>query len=403
MFKEYIFIVLSNLGRFVIPLLFIPMASRGLNVDDFTALTITVSFATWAALIVEFGFNYSAGKKIHYTSGSKLVSFVGWNVLVAKFILSSVSLVIGLYCSWLVFSRIDVLYLILFWVYCFSVGGVNSFIFVSTRRSSMLMYGEGLGVVIFSAMIGGIYFLSLNESIYAFIVSLVLYRLAVLVFFTYLSGVCKAPIKKISYSLVELKKSVWYGFYQISSSLYLYGLSIISSFLIDKNIIVYHVLAERIYRIFSFSFTPLSRLVFTHINNVNSRREKNRVELIGFVISLTYGSILAFSLYFFSQFIIRFIYGESYIPASENLFVLGISFPVAFCNGILSSTLFLATRKMRYLNFTIIFSGISSIPLCYVFSKHYPQLAPSLSYLLVEALIFILFSFYFIKFRNSTR
>lgn len=395
--------MLSNLGRFVIPLLFIPLASRGLNTDDFTALTITISFSTWAALIVEFGFNYSAGNKIRYTSKPKNVYFVGWNVLIAKLGLSLTSILIGVYCSWLLFHKIDVFYLCLFWVYSFSVGGINSFIFVATKRSSMLMYGEAFGVLLFALLILIIYLFDLNTYLYAFFSSLILYRLTVFIFFTICSGVFKSHSKNVLYGVLELRKSIWYGFYQISSSLYLYGLSVISSFLVDKNIIVYHVLAERIYRIFSFSFTPLSRLIFTKINNVKTQFEKNRVQTLGMVISIIYGGGLTVLLMFIAPFVIKIIYGENYILASNNLSVLGVSYPVAFCNGILSATLFLATKKMRYLNFTIVFAGISCLPICYGLSKIYPQLAPSLTYLAVECLILILFLVYYFKIQKTER
>lgn len=397
MVKEYFFIILSNLGRFVIPFLFIPLASRGLNTTDFTSLTLTLSFATWAALIVEFGFNFSAGNKIKYTSGTRRIHFVAWNVLVAKIILSAVSVFIGIYCSLFLFSSVSLSYLFLFWLYCFSVGGISSFVFVATRRSSMLMIGEGAGVALFLMMIAVIWLLDLQDKLYAFLLALTGYRLAIFAFFSYVSGVFKAKLKRWVFGWHELKTSLGYGLYQISSSLYLYGISIVASFVIDKRIIVYHVLAERVYRIVTFSFTPLSRLIFTRINNVTDERDKAQVQKKGLIISLAYGFLLTGILYYASPQVISMMFGERYSPASANLWVLALSFPVAFCNGILSSTLFLATRRMQYLNRTIVAAGLSCIPVCYVLADYYPKIAASVTYLFAEMLILVLFCLYWFK------
>ncbi|HDI8433388.1 TPA: oligosaccharide flippase family protein, partial [Escherichia coli] len=57
---QILYLILANSSRFIIPILFLPLSARLLSNSDFEALSITISFATWVAIVIEFGFNYSS-------------------------------------------------------------------------------------------------------------------------------------------------------------------------------------------------------------------------------------------------------------------------------------------------------------------------------------------------------
>ncbi|QSX61987.1 oligosaccharide flippase family protein [Escherichia coli] len=54
---QILYLILANSSRFIIPILFLPLSARLLSNSDFEALSITISFATWVAIVIEFGFN----------------------------------------------------------------------------------------------------------------------------------------------------------------------------------------------------------------------------------------------------------------------------------------------------------------------------------------------------------
>ncbi|HBA9016161.1 TPA: oligosaccharide flippase family protein, partial [Escherichia coli] len=113
---QILYLILANSSRFIIPILFLPLSARLLSNSDFEALSITISFATWVAIVIEFGFNYSSAKQIKYDSNKVKVISVINSTLSAKIILSLLAIILGIYTSFYV-GKTHFIYVLLFWLY----------------------------------------------------------------------------------------------------------------------------------------------------------------------------------------------------------------------------------------------------------------------------------------------
>lgn len=395
---QVIYLLLANCGRFIIPILFLPLSSRLLSPHDFESLSVTISFATWIAIVIEFGFNYSAAKQIKYNSSDKRILAVINSTLSAKFILSLFGVALGSYTAYYV-DKCNALFVLIFWLYSFFVGAMLSFVYICRNNNKRLLKIEFIGGCLFSVFISLMWILK-TESFYIIFGSLVLYRAIVfLLSIFYLRR--EVDLKKIKLSLRSgiraIKKSYAYAIFQISSSIYLYGLSFIASMVIDKKIVIFHLLAERVFKLLTFGFAPVSRVMFSFLNNSGSK-DKSKAIFFLCVFSVVSGVLGWVCLHYLSMVIITVFFGNEFLLAYINLNVLAIALPFAFLNGIMSVSGFLSKGRLKYLNVVIMLTGCIIMPVCYALSYYTPMLAASISYVIAESFISILLLFQFIPY-----
>ena len=395
---QIFYLLLANSGRFIIPILFLPISSRLLESPDFEALSVTISFATWIAVVIEYGFNYSAAKKIKYNSSKEKVLAVVNATLSAKLILSLLGIVLGIYTAYYVGKK-DFLFIVFFWLYSFFVGAMFSFVYICKNNNRKLLEIEFIGALVFLLLIVVIWFKGVSD-FYAVLGALVFYRGVIFILSVkYIKshvGVLKIRIK-FGNGLRAIKKSFAYALFQISSSIYLYGLSLIASMLIDKNIIIYHLLAERIFKLITLGFAPVSRVAFSLLNNFKGSK-KTEIIFMLCIFAIASGFAGLFFLQYLSIFIITSFYGQVFIAAHTNLNLLAIALPFAFLNGIMSVSGFLSEGRMKYLNAVIVITGILIVPVCYLLVLFKPVLAASLSYVIAEAFITVMLLMRFIPY-----
>ncbi|EKK5437268.1 oligosaccharide flippase family protein, partial [Enterobacter hormaechei] len=120
---QVVYLFIANSGRFIIPILFLPVAARLLNAHDFETLSVSISFATWTAIIIEYGFNFSSAKQIKYNSHGPRLEGIIRSTFSARLILSFLGLALGAYTAFYV-DRLEFLYILLFWMYSLFVGAV---------------------------------------------------------------------------------------------------------------------------------------------------------------------------------------------------------------------------------------------------------------------------------------
>lgn len=384
---QILYLILANSSRFIIPILFLPLSARLLSNSDFEALSITISFATWVAIVIEFGFNYSSAKQIKYDSNKVKVISVINSTLSAKIILSLLAIILGIYTSFYV-GKTHFIYVLLFWLYSFFVGGMLSFVYICQNNNKQLLKVELIGGVAFLLMIFVLWFSNI-KNFYVIFVILVAYRCMVflLSIFFLKNKVDLSKIRlKLSSGINAIKKTYSYALFQISSSIYLYGLSLIASIVIDKNIIIYHLLAERVFKLASFFFSQATRVIYSFLNNFTGNN-KNIIVVFFCSFAVCLGIIGLIFIKTLSFIVIEIFYGKEFIAAHLNLDILAIALPFAFLNGIMSVSGFLTKENIKYLNVTIIIAGCVSIPVCYFLSSSYPQISTSIAYVVAEGLI----------------
>lgn len=387
---QVLLLLLSNTIKFIIPILFLPLSSRLLDKHDFESLSVLISFATWCAVIIEYGFNYSVAKKIKYDSSKNRLLVIINSTLSAKLILSLVALALGVYTA-LYIDKFSVLSVLLFWSYSFFLGGMFSFVYVCRNNNKFLLQIEIIGGCAFLFMIFIIYFLQINN-FYLVFSAIVIYRgivfLLSVFFLKNIVDLEKVTIKIRSGTRLIIK-TYTYALFQISSSLYLSGLGFIASFAVGKNMVVYHLLAERIVKLAVFSFSPVSRVAYSYLNNMDVNRRFSFISILC-CIALFFGVIMMYITNAYSENIVTAFFSKNFSAAHVNLDVLSIALPFAFLNGIMCISFFLPQGSMRYLNIVISSAGIIIMPICYFGASYSPSLSASISYVIIEIYIFIM-------------
>ena len=86
---------------YVLPLVTLPYLARVLRPDGFGLLLFAQSFALWASLTIEYGFNLSATRGIAQNRGNKdLLAVTAGGVLGAKLLLLPVLLIVAVMAAW---------------------------------------------------------------------------------------------------------------------------------------------------------------------------------------------------------------------------------------------------------------------------------------------------------------
>ncbi|WP_227719734.1 oligosaccharide flippase family protein, partial [Yersinia proxima] len=82
-------------SNYIIPLLTLPYLTRVLGVEGFGVYSLTLSLAQYFVILIDFGFNLSASKKIaEHQDDPEYISKVFFETLISKSILCLISIVI---------------------------------------------------------------------------------------------------------------------------------------------------------------------------------------------------------------------------------------------------------------------------------------------------------------------
>ncbi|HEN5443820.1 TPA: oligosaccharide flippase family protein, partial [Yersinia enterocolitica] len=82
-------------SNYIIPLLTLPYLTRVLGVEGFGVYSLTLSLAQYFVILIDFGFNLSASKKIaEHQDDPEYISKIFFETLISKSILCLVSIVI---------------------------------------------------------------------------------------------------------------------------------------------------------------------------------------------------------------------------------------------------------------------------------------------------------------------
>lgn len=93
--KNIMYLLLMQGVSYLIPLVTLPYLTRILGLHDYGALSTAITFIQYAVLFVDFGFNFSATKKIaDHRDDFELISLVFWETIYAKMLLALIVIII---------------------------------------------------------------------------------------------------------------------------------------------------------------------------------------------------------------------------------------------------------------------------------------------------------------------
>lgn len=90
--------------NYIAPLVLVPYLTRILGVEKYGVLGLAITVSQYLILLTDFGFNFTASRKIAQFKDSKVrVSQIFWTIISAKFLMMIVSF--GLIVPFVVFSE----------------------------------------------------------------------------------------------------------------------------------------------------------------------------------------------------------------------------------------------------------------------------------------------------------
>ncbi|MEW5179962.1 O160 family O-antigen flippase, partial [Escherichia coli] len=102
--KNVIYLVLMQAVNYIAPLVLVPYLTRILGVEKYGVLGLAITVSQYLILLTDFGFNFTASRKIAQFKDSKVrVSQIFWTIISAKFLMMIVSF--GLIVPFVVFSE----------------------------------------------------------------------------------------------------------------------------------------------------------------------------------------------------------------------------------------------------------------------------------------------------------
>ncbi len=409
--------ILTNTGylylvqgfNYLLPLLILPYLIKTLSVDSFGIYTFAFAFSQFILLIVDFGFNISATKKIAENSTDELfVKNLFWVIIAIKLFLSVISLLItgilivsvpqiSFYSDAILWSFLMVLGTIFFPLWWFQ--GLNRMkeMSVINAISKLLTYP-----LIF------IFVKKYDDYNSAIIIQSMSYLLASI--FSVLFVWKTKPRYFVNCFAFSSKKTYWneikdsFGIFLSNSSISLYtnSLTIILGFFSSNYNVGLFGAMERISRVICFGVLgPINQACFPVIvkikkENFAKAKKVFRIILIAVFVVMC---LAYFIFYIFTDWILeRFLKGYYGVEGILNIFMLMI-FPIAL-GGVLGNLGLLGLggeKEKKIFSKIYIRIGVLSLPISIVFIKYFDLYGTIAAMLIVEILIFIMMLFNIIK------
>ncbi|EEZ6201750.1 O34 family O-antigen flippase [Escherichia coli] len=378
---------------YIIPLLTLPYLVKTLGPVSYGVLGFSIAFTQYFLLIVDYGFNLSATKKIAGERNKIKVSEIFWNVMACKLILTIICCVILftlLEFSSYLYSQKSVIYssfLIVIssvvfpvWLFqgkeCLTLSSLISIGIKLLAVPLIFIYVERPSDAWLAAMITSI------TSILGGVASLII------IWKRKWIGMIDISLKSIVFEL----KDAWHVFLSSAAvNLYTSSVTVILGFICGPVAVGYFVAADKLRQAVQGLIIPFSQAFYPRITSLYIKNKKNAVGLIRKLLLLQSMGTLFLSLILFiiGRQSIDYLYGEEYI---NSYFVLII---FSFCPFLIGVSNVLGIQTMLVMGYKrefskiLIRSGIIGLLLVFPFSFAWGEYGAALVIVISELTVTI--------------
>ncbi|NDO80328.1 flippase [Citrobacter sp. NCU1] len=382
--KNILYLYLVQISNYVIPILTLPYLLRVLGADGFGKLMLSQALIQYLILITDFGFNFSATKKIAQSKNQKEIDKIYTNTLTAKIILLALCFIVYAIsaCFIELFDGIRFVTSILFLMV---IGNVfyPIFLFQGIERMKSIAWVSIVSKIFM--FIGLILFVHHENDLLS----------AALVFAV--GGLLPAAfslsiIKKkqyVKYNGFKLRKGIkelkdsWPLFIsQISITFYSTFNIILLGYLFTPTVVGYYAAADKLRNAVQSIFQPVQQVVFPRINKERNEY-KNNIMKFGLAFVL-FSFFIALSIFFLGKPISLVYFGSAYETSATlfkwmSILVLVISVAIVVAQwGLISCGyervltkiyIFGAVIHLCYSPFIVKTYGIYSMLGCVIFTE----------------------------------
>jgi O-antigen/teichoic acid export membrane protein len=402
-FVDFVYLVALQGLNYIAPLVVFPYLMKVLGAEKFGYIGLSLSVNQYLMLLVDFGFNLSATKKIAQAKNDSVeLNKIFYATLWAKVGLLIISLILLLIMAFTIPQ---------FKIYSSTM--MIMFIMVFANTFSFIWLFQGLGKIRIVSIINTISKLLILPLTFIFVKSAEDYNLAALIqSFTYVLSSIFTIIfliknKYITGWFISTKdriktelKSAYPIFLSIAAtSIYTASFPIILGLFSSPVEVGKYTAAEKIMRsLCYFVFIPISQSFFPKVSELSLKSKKEAISLVKKLLYLMVGImiILFILLYFFSTPLTHFL-GKDYGNTDVLLKIMAVIPLMIASGGILGQFGILAIgneedkKKFQKVYFI---AGISSIFFVLILTPLYSAMGVSIALLLTESLVASLMFFH---------
>lgn len=392
--------------NYLLPILVLPYLIKTLSIDSFGIYSFAFAFSQFILLLVDFGFNISATKKIAENSNDQIfVKNFFWIIIKIKFFLCLISFLItillilgigkiSIYSDAILWSFLMILGTVFFPLWWFQ--GLNRM-----RQMSLINAASKL----LSYPLIFIFVKNSNDYNNAIIIQSMSFLLASLFSFLYIKKTHSfyfiRNMSSIQYQAYfnEIKDS--FGIFLSNSSINLYTNSVtifLGFFSTNYNVGLFGIM-EKIVRVVCFGVMgPINQACFPVIVNIKTKnflRAKKLFRIVFFIV-LIMMILVYLTFYIFESWILyKFLHGYKDIRFLLNIFMLMI-FPISL-GGIVGQLGLLGlggNYEKKIFSKIYIYVGLASVPFTTLMIYLLEIEGAIYAMLVVETFIFLFFWFF---------
>ncbi len=381
-------------ANYALQLITFPYLVRALGIADFGLYSFVFAFIQYFLVFTDYGFNLTATRliSIHRNDAEKRSEIFSSVMLIklALFLVGSAIILLllftvkvfvinrGLY----LLAMTGILGSVIFPVWYFQ--GIEKTKYVAIFNSiAKVITTVGIFIFVKKGGIANAIFIQSLGPVIAGVISL---------FFIIYKWPIKITIpnnKKIKYYL----KDGWNVFITILSATLVNNTNIfILGLLTNNQTVGYFSIAEKTVRIFHSLVSPVSTAIFPHVSNLMS---KSREKVIKFLRKILISGVLCFlicsiCLIVFSDAFVRLFSGQSSKNVQVLIIILSILPVTIFINNIYGQQILINIGRASDFMKAIIFPGIVSVVLSFIFVPIFKEYGTAIIYLSSEISILLL-------------
>ncbi|MCS7004613.1 MAG: flippase [Cytophagales bacterium] len=393
--QSFLYLILVQGGNFLLPLLTMPYVSRVVGVENFGMISYSSAFVVYFTLIVQYGFEFTATRDIAvHKSDIQKVAQIFWSVTFAKsllFVLATLIFGFLLYTTsqfgrdkllmWLTYLTVAGNLLTPMWLF----QGMEKLKYV-TIVSFLLKASSMLCMFIFVKQSSDFRYVAFFTSFGIFIGGV----------YSFYYGIQKfrIPLLKPDFQIIIQRLQDGFSYFISTLTIHLYttGNTILLGFFATDAEVGYFTSASRLIAvIISLIMIPMNLTAFPMIGVAFQESIWRGHQKLLKVAAIVLGIMLPVCscTWISRDFLIQFIFGKNYLPASECLLWMSLLPFIIGLSNVFALQGLLALRLDKALFFITLLGAILSIALNFRLAETYRHLGTTWAWLITEIFITI--------------
>lgn len=375
---------------YLIPLFTLPYLARVMGPETFGMVAFAQSFALWLALIVEYGFNFSATREVaRYREDTSRVAAIAAGVLGAKGLLLLLCLGIAA-LSWLAVPAFRYHSTLLWWAWMAAMlqGLSPIWYFQGIERMQMPALLEICSRVL--VMLGIFALVKAPEDAWR-VLALQAFgnamALALSLALMYREVRFRFPTLWETWQTLRLGFSMF--FFRGAVSLYTTANAFILGLFVAPVLVAYYAGAEKIAKALLALVGPVTQALYPRVS-YEMARDRNRARRLAryslAVMGLS-GGLMAAGLIIAAPLVVRVLLGQGYEPAVPVLRLLALLLPIIALSNVLGIQWMLPLGLDRNFNVIIVSAGLLNLVLAVLLAPHFGPMGMAWAVVISEAFV----------------